>query len=72
MQGKSCLRLPGGGFSRRSSFLKEWCPDVNLRNEVERLPAEHDQAGAFLSTPALGNVGPGGRGEPAETETSRR
>ena len=65
MQGKSCSRLPGGGFSRRSSFLKERCPDVNLRNEVERLPAEHD-------TPALGNVGPGGRGEPAETETSRR
>jgi hypothetical protein len=33
-----------------SSFLKERCPDASLRNEVERLLAEHDQAGAFLST----------------------
>jgi predicted Ser/Thr protein kinase len=36
----------------RSSFLKERCPDASLRAEVERLLAEHDQAGAFLSTPA--------------------
>jgi hypothetical protein len=34
----------------RSSFLKERCPDANVRAEVARLLAEHDQAGAFLST----------------------
>jgi hypothetical protein len=38
---------------QRSSFLEERCPDASLRGEVERLLAEHDQAGAFLSTPAL-------------------
>jgi hypothetical protein len=38
----------------RSSFLKERCPDAGVRAEVERLLAEHDQAGAFHSTPALG------------------
>jgi hypothetical protein len=42
--------------ARRPSFLKERCPDVNRRAEVERLLAEHDQAGAFLSTPAMRNV----------------
>ena len=40
----------------RSSFLKERCPDESLRAEVERLLAEHDQAGAFLSAPALGDI----------------
>ena len=40
--------------AHRSSFLKERSPDASLRNEVERLLAEHDQAGAFLSTPVLG------------------
>jgi serine/threonine protein kinase len=33
--------------------LKERCPDVSLRAEVERLLAEHDQAGTFLSAPVL-------------------
>jgi tetratricopeptide (TPR) repeat protein/TolB-like protein/tRNA A-37 threonylcarbamoyl transferase component Bud32 len=42
--------------ARRSLFLKERCPDAGLRAEVERLLAEYDQAGAFLSTPALGNL----------------
>jgi eukaryotic-like serine/threonine-protein kinase len=42
--------------ARRSLFLKERCPDASLRAEVERLLAEYDQAGAFLSTPALGNL----------------
>jgi tetratricopeptide (TPR) repeat protein/TolB-like protein/tRNA A-37 threonylcarbamoyl transferase component Bud32 len=41
--------------ARRSSFLEERCPDASVRAEVERLLAEHDQAGAFLSTPVLGN-----------------
>jgi serine/threonine protein kinase len=39
--------------AHRSFFLKERCPDASLRAEVERLLAEHDQAGAFLSTPIL-------------------
>jgi serine/threonine protein kinase/tetratricopeptide (TPR) repeat protein len=37
--------------ARRSSFLNERCPDASLRAEVERLLAEYDQAGSFLSTP---------------------
>jgi len=39
--------------SRRSSFLREHCSDPTVRAEVERLLAEHDQAGTFLSTPAM-------------------
>jgi serine/threonine protein kinase len=39
--------------AQRPSFLEERCPDVGLRAEVERLLAEHDQAGTFLSTPAM-------------------
>jgi len=39
----------------RSAFLRDNCPDAEARAEVERLLNEHDQAGAFLSTPALGN-----------------
>jgi eukaryotic-like serine/threonine-protein kinase len=39
--------------ARRSSFLQERCADPSLRAEVERLLAEHEQAGSFLSTPAL-------------------
>ena len=42
--------------ARRSSFLKERCTDATLRSEVERLLAEHDQAGTLLSTPLLGNL----------------
>jgi eukaryotic-like serine/threonine-protein kinase len=41
--------------ARRSFFLNEQCSDANLRTEVERLLAEHDQAASFLSTPALGD-----------------
>ncbi|MFZ0200112.1 MAG: hypothetical protein WB523_03255 [Candidatus Sulfotelmatobacter sp.] len=42
--------------ARRSSFLRERCPNAGLRTEVERPLAEHDQAGSFLSTPALRNL----------------
>jgi serine/threonine protein kinase len=42
--------------TQRSSFLKERCSDAILRTEVERLLAEHEEAGAFLSTPALGDL----------------
>ena len=40
--------------ARRLSFLQERCSDVNVRAEVERLLAEHEEAGNFLSTPAIG------------------
>src|ERR1700751_88034 len=39
--------------AQRSSFLREQCSDPTVRAEVERLLAEHDQAGTFLSTPAM-------------------
>jgi serine/threonine protein kinase/tetratricopeptide (TPR) repeat protein len=41
--------------TRRSSFLRERCSDETVRAEVERLLAEYEQAGTFLSTPALDN-----------------
>jgi eukaryotic-like serine/threonine-protein kinase len=37
----------------RSAFLREKCPDTETWAEVQRLLAEYDQAGTFLSTPAL-------------------
>jgi predicted Ser/Thr protein kinase len=40
--------------ARRSAFLRERCGDATLRAEVERLLAEHEQAGSFLSAPVLG------------------
>ena len=40
--------------ARRLSFLQERCSDVHVRAEVERLLAEHEEAGNFLSTPAIG------------------
>jgi eukaryotic-like serine/threonine-protein kinase len=44
--------------ARRTSLLEERCPDANVRAEVERLLAEHEQAGGFLSTPPLGELTP--------------
>jgi serine/threonine protein kinase len=44
--------------ARRPSLLQERCHDANVRAEVERLLAEHEQAGGFLSTPALGELSP--------------
>lgn len=38
---------------RRSSFLEERCSDAGVRAEVERLLAEHEAAGSFLSKPVL-------------------
>src|ERR1700758_72685 len=37
----------------RSDFLNEAVSDPEVRAEVERLLAEYDKAGDFLSTPAL-------------------
>jgi eukaryotic-like serine/threonine-protein kinase len=39
--------------ARRAAFVKESCADATVCAEVERLLAEHDEAGRFLSTPAL-------------------
>src|SRR5579871_1715064 len=41
--------------AHRSSFLKERCSDASLGAEVERLLAEHDEAGGYISTPAVEN-----------------
>jgi tetratricopeptide (TPR) repeat protein/TolB-like protein/tRNA A-37 threonylcarbamoyl transferase component Bud32 len=41
---------------RRSSLLMKLCPDASVRAEVERLLAEHSEAGAFLSTPVMRQV----------------
>jgi serine/threonine protein kinase/tetratricopeptide (TPR) repeat protein len=50
---EAALEEPPGS---RSGYLEEHCPDHSLRAEVERLLAEHDEAGSFLSSPAAGNV----------------
>ncbi len=42
--------------SRRSSFVKEQSSDASIRAEVERLLAEHNEAGTFLSKPAVGTL----------------
>ena len=38
----------------RRSFLERVCPDENLRQEVEKLLADHEEAGSFLSDPIFG------------------
>jgi protein kinase-like protein/uncharacterized protein DUF4062 len=40
----------------RAQFLDERCRDAVVRAEVERLLTEHEQAGSFLSTPALDDL----------------
>jgi eukaryotic-like serine/threonine-protein kinase len=52
--------------SLRSSFLRDQCPDATVRAEVERLLAEHDQAGTFLSTPAMDRLQAEDEGVPAQ------
>jgi len=37
--------------SKRASFLLRLCPEVDLREQVEKLLADHDEAGSFLSDP---------------------
>jgi hypothetical protein len=46
--------------ARRLSFLQERCSDGHVRAEVERLLAEHEEAGKFLSAPAIGELTPDG------------
>jgi eukaryotic-like serine/threonine-protein kinase len=40
--------------AQRAVFLAQNCDDEIVRIEVQKLLANHDQAGSFLSTPALG------------------
>src|SRR6201998_2297492 len=40
----------------RIAFLRERCSETDICSEVERLLHEHDEAGAFLSTPILESV----------------
>jgi len=48
----------GQDAAHRSSFLKERCPDADVRAEVERLLAEHNDAGAFLSKSPIQGLSP--------------
>jgi len=50
--------------AQRPSFLRERCGDASVRAEVERLLAEHEEVGTFLSTPAAGVL-------PSEGEAAR-
>ena len=42
--------------ARRFYLLQERCQDATVRAEVERLLAEHEHAGGFLSKPAIGET----------------
>ena len=44
--------------SRRASFLARICPESDVRSEVEKLLADQDEAGGFLSDPILGEQVP--------------
>jgi eukaryotic-like serine/threonine-protein kinase len=50
--------------SNRSSFLKERCSDAGVCAEVERLIAEHDQAGTFLSKSPVQDLAPDEQARP--------
>ena len=39
---------------KRASFLARLCPEEDIRSQVEKLLADHDEAGSFLSEPVLG------------------
>ncbi|MGA8504742.1 MAG: protein kinase [Candidatus Sulfotelmatobacter sp.] len=41
---------------QRSAFLSQNCPDHRVREEVEKLLANHDKAGDFLLDPAVGGL----------------
>jgi|KBSSwiStaDraftv2_1062776.scaffolds.fasta_scaffold327406_3 hypothetical protein len=44
-------------LAERASFLAKNCPEEDFRAQVEKLLADHDEAGSFLSEPALGTPG---------------
>ena len=41
--------------AKRASFLAQNCPEEDFRAQVEKLLADHDEAGSFLSDPVLGS-----------------
>jgi len=47
--------------SERATFLAQECPDERLRQEAEKLLDNHQEAGRFLSDPALSFRMPVGR-----------
>ena len=51
--------------ARRSSFLQERCSDAGVCAEVERLLAEHDEAGTFLSRSPVQDLAPDDQAQPA-------
>jgi eukaryotic-like serine/threonine-protein kinase len=48
----------------RAAFLRRRSSDADVREEVERLLDEYDEAGTFLSTPAVGRLPIKGKGAP--------
>ena len=44
--------------SKRAAFLARLCPEPDLRGQVEKLLADHEEAGSFLSDPILGRRTP--------------
>ncbi len=46
----AALQRPSG---ERASFVAETCPEQDLREHVEQLLLNHDQAGSFLSKPIM-------------------
>ena len=44
--------------SKRAAFLARLCPEPDLRRQVEKLLADHEEAGSFLSDPILGRRTP--------------
>src|SRR5207302_6329788 len=43
---------------QREAFLTRNCPDESVREQVERLLADHDKTGDFLVDPAIGCLAP--------------
>src|SRR5208283_586283 len=44
--------------SDRAAFLVQNCPEDDLRQQVEKLLRNHDEAGSFLSDPAVKSWNP--------------
>src|SRR5215469_7396057 len=45
---EAALQLPS---SKRADFLARLCPESDLRGQIEKLLADHEEAGSFLSDP---------------------
>ncbi len=42
--------------AQRSAYVREYAAEQSVRDEVERLLAEHTKAGSFLSSPAYEGI----------------